>query len=72
MSRVSKQEIILRAEKYIEFMQNKINENKHSFIKYNKKIILDFEELLGYLSLFKYGKEEYQKMAFDYIRSIFE
>lgn len=71
MARLSKKEIIKRATDYIEFMKKEIKENKEGFVKCNKKAISDFEELQGYMSIYKYGAKEYQEIAYNYIKRIF-
>lgn len=71
MARISKEEILKRANDYIQFMIKEINENKDGFVEYNKKSISDFEELQAYMSLYKYGTEEYKKIAYKYIKMIF-
>ena len=45
MARISKEEILKRANDYIQFMIKEINENKDCFVECNKKSISDFEEL---------------------------
>lgn len=71
MARLSKKEIIKRATDYIEFMKKEIKENKNGFIYCNKKAISDFEELQGYMSIYKYGTKEYQEIAYNYMKKIF-
>lgn len=44
--KLTKEEILKRAEDYIEFMRKEINENKYCFVECNKKAISDLEELL--------------------------
>ena len=71
MEKLSKEEIIKRAEDYIEFMKKNIKENKNEFIDCNKKAINDFEELQGYMSIYKYGAKKYKEIAYNYIKKIF-
>ena len=71
MARLSKEEIIKRATNYIEHMKKEIKENKDCFVECNKKAISDFEELQAYMSIYKYGAKEYQKIAYNYIKKIF-
>ena len=71
MARLSKDEIIKRATDYIEYMKKEIKENKDGFVECNKKAISDFEELQGYMSIYKYGNKEYQEIAYKYIKKIF-
>ena len=71
MSKLSKEEIIKRANNYIDFMKKEIKENKNCFVDCNKKAISDFEELQGYMSIYKYGTKEYQEIAYNYIKKIF-
>lgn len=52
-------------------MIKEINENKNGFVEYNKKSISDFEELQAYMSIYKYGAEEYKELAYKYIKNIF-
>ena len=60
MTRISESDIIKRAEDYIKYM-----------IDLNKKAYSDFEELQGYMSIYKYGAPEYKKYAFNWIKQIF-
>ena len=71
MPKLSKEEIIKRANNYIDFMKKEIKENKNGFIDYNKKAISDFEELQGYMSIYKYGTKEYREIAYNYMKKIF-
>lgn len=71
MARISKEEILKKANDYIQFMIKEINENKDGFVECNKKSISDFEELQAYMSLYKYGAEEYKELAYKYIKRIF-
>lgn len=71
MPKLSKEEIIKRANNYIDFMKKEIKENKNSFVECNKKAISDFKELQGYMSIYKYGTKEYQEIAYNYMKKIF-
>ena len=71
MARLSKDEIIKRATDYIDFIKIEIKENKNGFVECNKKAISDFEELQGYMSIYKYGSKEYQEIAYNYMKKIF-
>lgn len=71
MARLSKDEIIKRATDYIDFIKKEIKENKNGFVECNKKAISDFEELQGYMSIYKYGSKEYQEIAYNYMKKIF-
>ena len=71
MARLSKGEIIKRATDYIDCMKKEIKKNKNGFIYCNKKAINDFEELQGYMSIYKYGTKEYQEIAYNYMKKIF-
>lgn len=70
MSRISKEEIIKRAEEYIQSFIKMHNEEPQ-FKELNKKAVSDFEELQAYMSLYKYGTAEYQKLAYRYMKKIF-
>lgn len=71
MPKLSKEEIVKRATDYIEYMKKEIKENKNCFVECNKKAISDFEELQGYMSIYKYGTKEYQEIAYNYMKKIF-
>ena len=71
MSKISEKEVIERAQEYITHMQKEIKENKYEFVECNKKAISDFEELQGYMSLYKFGAPKYKLIAYEYIKQIF-
>ena len=70
MTRISESDIIKRAEDYIKYIID-LNKKEPEFKELNKKAYSDFEELQGYMSIYKYGAPKYKKYAFDWIKQIF-
>lgn len=70
MVKLSKEEILTRANEYIEYMIKEVNNNK-DFEKYNKKAYQDFLELQAFMSLYKYGATQYKEYAYNYIKAVF-
>lgn len=70
MARISESEIINRAQNYINYIID-LNKKEPEFKELNKKAYSDFEELQGYMSIYKYGAPEYKKYAFNWIKQIF-
>ena len=52
-------------------MKKEIRMENYGFVECNKKAISDFEELQGYMSIYKYGNKEYQEIAYNYMKKIF-
>jgi len=70
MPKLSKEEILNRANEYIKYMIEEVNNNK-DFEKYNKKAYQDFLELQAFMSLYKYGSIPYKEYAYNYIKAVF-
>ena len=67
--RLTEEQIIKKAQDYIDYMVDFVNNDPNA--KYNQKAVDDFKELQAFMSLYKYGAEEYKKYAFRWIKAIF-
>lgn len=70
MSKLSKEEVLNRANEYIKDMIKEVNRNK-DFKKYNKKAYQDFLELQAFMSIYKHGSTQYREYAYNYIKAVF-
>lgn len=69
MPKLKREEIIQRAEDYINYMIDFCNNDKNA--EYNQKAVQDFKELQAYMSIYKFGAEKYKNIAFTYIKAVF-
>lgn len=68
-NKITEEKVIKWAEEYATRMKDFILNDKNA--KYNLKAVQDAEELMGYLSLYKFGSDYYKKYAFKWLKAVY-
>ena len=69
-NKITEEKVIKWAEEYATRMKDFILNDKNA--KYNSKAVQDAEELISYLSLYKYGADKYKTYALKWITAVYK
>lgn len=70
MAKITEEQVIKWAERYANYMREFIKNDPNA--KYNQYAVEQAKELMAFLSVYKYGAEDYRKYALKWLTSVYK